>query len=65
MLCDTFNAKERFEVLHNNKDMIKLVGGPLPCVSTPLLRLMRHHTTKIHTGENPYKCNVCNYSAIT
>ena len=29
MLCDTFNAKERFEVLDDNKEMIKLVGGPL------------------------------------
>ena len=32
MLCDTFNAKERFEVLDDNKEMIKLVGGSL-CVN--------------------------------
>ena len=32
MLCDTLNAKERFEVLDDNKEMIKLVGGSL-CVN--------------------------------
>ena len=32
VLCNTFNAKERFKVLYDNKEMIKLVGGPL-CVN--------------------------------
>ena len=32
VLCDTFNAKERFKVLDDNKEMIKLVGGSL-CVN--------------------------------
>ena len=32
VLCDTFNVKERFEVLDDNKEMFILVGG-LMCVN--------------------------------
>ena len=32
VLCDTLYAKERFEVLDDNKEMIKLIGGPLRVV---------------------------------
>ena len=70
MLCNTFNAKERFKVLYDNKEVIKLVGGPL-CVNAVVEMQVvmdetsHHQNTHWRESINPYKCNVCNYSAIT
>ena len=45
VLCNTFNATERFEVLYDNKEMIKLVGGPL-CVNAVVeMRVMIDETS--------------------
>ena len=45
MLCDTFNAKERFEVLDDNKEMIKLVGGPLRVNALVEMRVVMDETS--------------------
>ena len=45
MLCDTFNAKERFEVLDDNKEMIKLVGGPLRVNAVVEMRVVMDETS--------------------
>ena len=42
VLCDTFNVKERFEVLDDNKEMFILVGG-LMCVNAVVeMRAVNH-----------------------
>ena len=66
VLCDTFNVKERFEVLDDNKEMFILVGG-LMCVNAVVemravnhcQRWMRYHTTKIPGCTYAIQCITC------
>ena len=55
MLCDTFNAKERFEVLDDNKEMIKLVGGSL-CVNAVVEMRVVMDETSHHQNTHWREC---------